>query len=70
MSKDYQMNELWVINELKQGLWCTIWLLDTLRQIIIATFKNEVSSIKTETNLVETDFLDVTFNLSIAKYSP
>ena len=62
------MNELWSKNKLKQGLWCTIWSLDRLRKNIIATFKNEGSNITTETNLVETDFLDGTFNLSAENY--
>ena len=41
-----------------------------LRKNIIATFKNEGLSITIETNLVETDFLDVTFNLLTGKYYP
>ena len=39
-----------------------------LRKNIVATFKNEVSNIATETNLVETDFLDGNFNWSTGKY--
>ena len=35
---------------------------------IIATFRNKGLSIIIETNLVEADFLDVTFNLSTGKY--
>ena len=37
---------------------------------IIALFKKEVLSITIETNLIETDFLDVTFNLATKKYFP
>ena len=37
---------------------------------IIALFKKEGLSITIETNLIETDFLDVTFNLATKKYSP
>ena len=37
---------------------------------IIALFKEEGLSITIETNLIETDFLDVTFNLATKKYFP
>ena len=37
---------------------------------IIALFKKEGLSITIETNLIETDFLDVTFNLATKKYFP
>ena len=43
---------------------------DRLRKNIIATFKNKGLSITFEINLVETDFLNVTFNLSRRKYYP
>ena len=39
-----------------------------MRRKIIATFKIKGLSITAETNLVETDFLDVLFNLSIGKH--
>ena len=41
-----------------------------MRKNIIALFKNEGLSITTETNLFETDFLDVTFNLATGKFFP
>ena len=44
--------------------------LDRIRKDIIALFKEEGLSITIETNLIETDFLDVTFNLATKKYSP
>ena len=44
--------------------------LNRLRKNIIATFKSEGLSITIETNLVETDFLDVTFNLPTGTYYP
>ena len=42
--------------------------LDSIRKDIIALFKEEGSSITIETNLVETVFLDVSFNLATKKY--
>ena len=45
-------------------------VLDGMRKDIISIFKNEVLSITIETNLIETDFLDVTFNLLTGKYFP
>ena len=45
-------------------------VLDRRRKDIISIFKNEGPSITTETNLMETDFLDVTFNLLTGKYFP
>ena len=42
--------------------------LDRLRTNIIATFKNEGLIITIETNLVQTDFLDVAFNLPTGKH--
>ena len=42
--------------------------LDRIRKDIIALFKKEGLSITIETNLIETDFLDVTFNLAANKY--
>ena len=44
--------------------------LDKLRKKIITIFKAEGLSITIETNLIETDFLDVTFNLHTNKYFP
>ena len=44
--------------------------LDKLRKKIITIFKAEGLSITIETNLRETDFLDVTFNLHTNKYFP
>ena len=44
--------------------------LDRIRKNTIAIFQSEGLGITTETNLVETDFLDVTFNLSTGKYYP
>ena len=44
--------------------------LDRIREDIIALFKEEALSITIETNLIETDFLDVTFNLATKKYFP
>ena len=45
-------------------------VLDRLRKNIISVFKNEGLSIPIETNLIETNFLDVTFNLQTGKYFP
>ena len=42
--------------------------LDRIRKDIITLFKEERLSIPAETNLIETDFLDVTFNLEAKKY--
>ena len=44
-------------------------VLPRMRKDIISIFKNEGLSITTETNLIETDFLDGTFNLLTRKYS-
>ena len=44
--------------------------LDRIRTDIIALFKEEGLSITIETNLIETDFLDVTFNLATMKHFP
>ena len=41
-----------------------------MRKDIISIFKNEGLSITIETNLIETDFLDVIFNLLTGKYFP
>ena len=41
-----------------------------IRKDIIALFKEERLSISIETNLIETDFLDVTFNFATKKYFP
>ena len=45
-------------------------MMDRIRKDVIALFKNEGLSITIETNLIETDFLDVTFNLTTKKYFP
>ena len=44
--------------------------LDRIRKDIIALFKEEGLSITIETNLIEIDLLDVTFNLATKKYFP
>ena len=49
---------------------CSGPILDRTRKNIIALFKKEVLNITIETNLAETDFLDVTFNLVTEKYLP
>ena len=41
-----------------------------LRKDIISLFKDEGLSITIDTNLIETDFLDVSFNLNTGKYFP
>ena len=41
-----------------------------IRKDIIVIFKEEGLSITIETNLIETDFLDVTFNLATEKEFP
>ena len=53
----YRDNSLAAINS------CSSPILDRTRTNIIALFKEEGLSIIIETNLVETNFLDVTFNL-------
>ena len=45
-------------------------VLDRMRKDIISIFKNESLSITIGTNLIETDILDVTFNLLTRKYLP
>ena len=45
-------------------------MLDKLRKHVIATFKNKGLSVTNETNLAETGFLDVTFNLSTGTCYP
>ena len=45
-------------------------VLDRMRKDVILIFKNEGLSITIETNLIETDCLDVTFNLLTGKYFP
>ena len=42
--------------------------LDKIIENIITLFKKEQFSIMVKTNLIETDFLDITFNLSKKKY--
>ena len=43
---------------------------DRIREDIIALFEEEGLSITIKTDLIETDFLDVTFNLATKKYFP
>ena len=43
---------------------------DRLRKDIISLFKDEGLSITVDTNFIETDFLDVSFNLNTRKYFP
>ena len=43
---------------------------DRLRKDIISLFKDEGLSIRIDTNLTETDFLDVSLNLNTGKYFP
>ena len=45
-------------------------VLDRMRKGIISIFKNEGLSIAIKTNIIETNFLDVTFNLLTGKYFP
>ena len=45
-------------------------VLDKMRKNIITLFKNEGLGITIDTNLIETDFLDVTFNLTSGKFFP
>ena len=45
-------------------------VLDKMKKNIIVLFKNEGLSITIETNLFETDFLDVIFNLATGKFFP
>ena len=45
-------------------------ILDKMRKNIIALFKGEGLTITIDTNLIETDFLDVTFNLAKGKFFP
>ena len=44
--------------------------MDRIREDIIALFKSERLSITIDANLIETDFLDVSFNLEIDKFFP
>ena len=44
--------------------------MDKLRKDITKTFKNEGLKITCETNLIETDYLDVKFNIPKSKYFP
>ena len=45
-------------------------VLNKMRKNIITLFKNEGLGVSIDTNLVETDFLDVTFNLTTGKFFP
>ena len=49
---------------------CSGPVLDRTRKNIIALFKKEGLNVTIETNLAETDFLDVTFKLATEKYFP
>ena len=44
--------------------------MDRIRKDIMALFKSEGLSITIDTNLIETDFLDVSFNLEMDKFFP
>ena len=44
--------------------------MDKIRKDIIVLFKSEGLSINIDTNLIETDFLDVSFNLEMEKFFP
>ena len=44
--------------------------MDSIREDIIVLFKSEGLSITINTNLIETDLLDVSFNLEVEKFSP
>ena len=44
--------------------------MDRIRKDIMALFKSEGLSITINTNLIETDFLDVSFNLEMDKFFP
>ena len=43
---------------------------DRLRKDIISSFKDEGPFITIDTNLIDTDFLDVSFNLNTGKHFP
>ena len=45
-------------------------ILDKMRENIIALFKEEGPTITYDTNLTETDFVDVTFSLETSKFFP
>ena len=45
-------------------------ILDKMRKNIIALFKEEGLTITIDTNLIESNFLDVTFNLATGKFFP
>ena len=45
-------------------------ILDKMRKSIIACFKEEGLTIRIDTNLIESDFLDVAFNLATSKFFP
>ena len=60
----YEDNGLGVVNDANGPK------LDRLRKDIIAIFKSEGLPITIETNLIETGFLDVTFNIHTGKYFP
>ena len=44
--------------------------MDRIRKDIMALFKSEGLSITIDTNLIETDLLDVSFNLEMDKFFP
>ena len=44
--------------------------MDRITKDVIALFKTEGLSIPIDTNLIETDFLDVSFNLETDKFFP
>ena len=45
-------------------------MLDRLRKDILAILKNEGLSMTIQTNYIQTDFLDVSLNISTGRYSP
>ena len=45
-------------------------ILDKMRKSIIALFKEEGLTMTIDTNLIKTDFLDVTFNLTTGNFFP
>ena len=73
---------LYLLNQLSKLLGMTMWdciemtdmlqskavLLDKMSKNIIAFFKEKDLTITIATNLIETDFPDVTFNLATVKF--
>ena len=73
---------LYLLNQLSKLLGMTMWdciemtdmlqskavLLDKMRKSIIAFFKEKDLTVTIATNLIETNFPDVTFNLATVKF--